>query len=59
MNEAIVKILTDAADQLAAAATSCQSCKHVENPNWLEAVDLIDGCTDELREFVQKLEGLK
>jgi hypothetical protein len=33
MNEALIKILIDAADQLALAATSCESVKHVENPD--------------------------
>jgi hypothetical protein len=54
LNLALVKILTAAADRLAQAATECETCVRHHSPDWHEAVQLLDRCTDELRDVVVK-----
>ena len=54
-NAFILEVLSHAIDALALSATYAQSCKWSDNPDYEKVVQLLDECTDELRNLEAEL----
>lgn len=56
-NADLKRILARAIAACVAASFDAETVKHSDNPAWIAVVEVLDNCTDEMRDIEYKLSG--